>query len=428
MSSRHHPLPVTASIVRLGPMALVAFAALSCSKQASISSLPQPTGQYGVGSARFSFVDSTRPETFTPDLNDFREVAFRIWYPALKTSCTKRVPYLEKAGERKQNLPKGSPMPPAFFDSLGQLWSNSYYDGVLTGEAPTFPIVIYSAAYGAGIDASTVLMEELTSHGYVAVSVGHAFETSHFIRSDGTLRTFPLDNEELRARGKERAAASDIQRELNETADTARLRTLVRAIAAARPKTLLSLRTWVEDIGFVIDRLAAMNAEGQFKGRLDLGRIGVVGHSFGGAAAGEACLIDPQCRCGVNLDGLQLGGMLDHQLERPFMFVHHDNEGAANKLINLPFFEAAQDTCYMAMVRGTRHLSFSDVSLPVFARITGLPAEALGPINGLRALTITNDLVRSFFDRHLRGLAAPMLDDPAQGYPEMELRTRTPRT
>ncbi len=426
MNPGHHPNPTVTIAACLGPVAIMVLAVLSCSKPATAPSLPRPTGQYGVGSVRFSFVDSTRPETFTPDPNDFREVAFRVWYPALKTSCTKRVPYLEKAEERKRSLPKGSPMPPAFFDSLGRLWSNSYYDGVLTGEVPSFPIVIYSAAYGAGMDASTVLMEELASHGYVAVSVGHAFETSHFIRSDGTLRTFPLDNEELRVRGMERAAATDLQRELNETTDPARLRTLIRAIASARPKTLLSLRTWVEDIGFVIDRLEAMNAAGPFKGRLDLGRIGVVGHSLGGAAAGEACMVDSRCRCGVNLDGLQLGGLLDRPLGRPFMFVHHDNEGAANKLINLPFFEAAQDTCYMAMVRGTRHLSFSDVSLPLFARISGLPAEALGPIDGLRALTVTNDLVRSFFDRHLRGLAAPLLDDPAQGYPEIELQTRTP--
>lgn len=426
MSLKHHPPAIATIIARLGSTALMLLTVLSCSKPAAASSLPKPTGIYGVGSARFSFVDSTRPETFTPDPNDFREVAFRVWYPALKTSCTRRVPYLEKAEERKRSLPKGSPMTPAFFDSLGRLWSNSYYDGVLAGDVPEFPVVIYSAAYGAGMDASTVLMEELASHGYVAVSVGHAFETSHFIRSDGTLRTFPLDNEELRARGMERAAATDLQRELNETADTARLRTLIRAIASARPKTLLSLRTWVEDIGFVIDRLAAMNAAGPFKGRLDFGRIGVVGHSFGGAASGEACLVDPRCRAGVNLDGLQLGEMLDRPLGRPFMFMHHDNEGAANKLINLPFFEAAQDTCYMVMVRGTRHLSFSDVSLPLFARITGLPAEALGPINGLRALTVTNDLVRSFFDRHLRGLAAPLLDDPSQGSPEIELRTRAP--
>jgi predicted dienelactone hydrolase len=297
---------------------------------------------------------------------------------------------------------------------------------VPTEEVPVFPIVIYSHGSGAGMDSATVLMEDLASHGYVAVSVGHAYETSYFIRADGTLRVFPLDSEELRARGKERVATAEPQRLLNKTANPAELRELIRAIRDARPKTMESLRIWVEDIGSVIDRLEGMNAAGVFKGRLDLGRIGVVGHSFGGTAAGQACLDEPRCRAGVNLDGLQLGDMLEQPVIRPFMFVHHDNEGAVNKLLNLPFFLSAKGPCTLVMVRGTRHLNFSDVSLPGFAGAAGLPTGALGPIEELRALTVTNDLVRSFFDRYLRGLSAPLLDNPGAEYPELELNARTP--
>jgi predicted dienelactone hydrolase len=317
-------------------------------------------------------------------------------------------------------------VPAEFFNFLGRLRSNSCYDPVPTDEVPVLPIVIYSHGSGAGMDSATVLMEDLASHGYVAVSVGHAYETSYFIRADGTLRVFPLDSEGLRALGKERVATAEPQRRLNETEDPAELRELIRAIRDARPKTMESLRIWVEDIGSVIDHLERMNGAGMFKGRLDLERIGVVGHSFGGTAAGQACLDEPRCRAGINLDGLQLGDMLERPVARPFMFVHHDNEGAASKLLNLPFFLTAQGPCIMVMVRGTRHLNFSDVSLPGFASAVGLSPGALGPIDGLRALAVTNDLVRSFFDRYLRGLPAPLLDNPSAEYPELELRTRIP--
>jgi predicted dienelactone hydrolase len=406
-----------------GPALLMA---LSCTRRADAPALPEPTGPFGVGTERFSFVDSTRPETFTPEPGDFREVAFRVWYPAPKTPCKTRVPYMEKAEERRRMLPEGSPVPAGFFDVLGHWMSNSCYDAVLSDEVAAFPIVLYSHATGAGMDASTVLMEELASHGYVAVSVGHALETSHFVRADGSLRVFPLDTPELRARGMERVATADLQRRLNETADPDELRELVRTIGNARPKTMESLHIWVEDISSVIDRLERMNAEGRFRGRLDLDRIGVVGHSFGGTAAGQACLDEPRCRAGVNLDGLQLGDMLDRPVARPFLFVHHDNAGAVNKLVNLPFFLQAEGPCFMVMVRGTRHLNFSDVSLPGFSGAVGLPAGTLGPIDGLRALAVMNDLVRSFFDRYLRGLPAPLLDDPAAAYPELEMRVRTP--
>jgi predicted dienelactone hydrolase len=399
--------------------------ASSCAVQHA-SELPAPTGPYRIGSMRLSFTDSLRPETFTPDPGDHREVALRIWFPARESSCHQRVPYLEQAAERRRALPAGSPLPAAFFDRLSTWESHSFSDAVPATDVAAFPVILYSHATGAGIDASTVLMEDLASHGYVAVSIGHAFETSHFIRADGTVRTFGFDNEELRARALERGAGVGLQRKLNETRDPDALAAIVRQIVASRPKAMESLRIWVEDIRFAIDRLEKMNRNGMFEGRLDLDRIGVMGHSFGGAAAGQACLDDDRCRAGVNLDGLQLGTMLDRPLERPFLFLHHDNAGSANSLINLPFFESARDTCYTGLARGTRHLNFSDVGLPAFARAADIPEGVLGPIDGIRALTILDDVVRQFFDRHLCGRPAPLLDDPSAAYPELELRMRAP--
>lgn len=390
--------------------------------------LPEPTGPHGVGSVRFLFTDSSRGERFTADTSDFREVALRTWYPALKTSCVKRLPYVAAAAERKRLLPEGSPLPPGFFDRAANWMSNSYRDAAIPGHLPPFPVVLYSHSYGAGMSSATALMEELASHGYVVVSVGHAFETSHFIRPDGTVRVFGFDNDLLRRIGSERAKSFGWQRALNRTADPGKLDSLVRGLMRARPESMRSLECWVEDIRFAIDRLAEMNDSGLFAGRLDLSRIGVIGHSFGGAASGQACLVEPRIRAGVNLDGLQVGDMVDRAVEVPFLFVHHDNPGAENPLVNLAFFERARDTAYVVLVRGTRHLNFSDLSLPAIADALDLPEAALGPIDGLRCLRVVNDLVLAFFDRHLSGKNAPLLDDPLIAHPELELLRGAPRT
>ena len=407
-------------------LAGLAAATGSCSSgPAAATRLPEPTGKFAVGVFNYVFTDSSRPETFTPDTTDFREIAVRIWYPAEDPGPdAKPVPYVENPEARKRALPDRSPLPPRFFDSAGTWLTSSYRDAVPALES--CPVVIFSHAYGAGMNQSTVLMEELASHGYVAVSVGHAYETSHFEYQDGTVRAFSPDNAELRLRAIERGKAMDAQAKLNQTEDSEELSALIRQMNDMRPATLRSLDIWVADIGSAIDRLEEMDREGMFLGMMDLGRIGVIGHSFGGVAAGQALLEDERCRAGVNLDGLQLGNMLDQPAGRPMMFVHHDNPGATNKFPNLVFFESATDTAYLVLVRGTRHLDFSDLCWPPFRRVMPFPEGTFGPIDGLRCLKVQNDLVREFFDRHLRGLEAPLLYDPSQDYPEIQLRMRAP--
>ncbi len=407
-------------------LAVLIAATESCSSgHAAATRLPEPTGEFAVGVAKLVFTDSSRPETFTPDTADFREVAIRIWYPAEDPGPdAKPVAYVENPEARKKALPERSPLPAAFFDSAGTWLTNSYTNAVPA--QASCPVVIFSHAYAAGMNQSTILMEDLASFGYVAVSVGHAYETSHFEYEDGTVRAFSPDNAELRLRAIERGKAMDVQAKLNQTEDSEQLSALIRQMNELRPAALRSLGIWVGDIGSTIDRLEKMNREARFHGMMDLGRIGTIGHSFGGAAAGQALLRDERCRAGVNLDGLQLGSMLDQPVDRPMMFVHHDNPGAKNKFPNLALFQAAKDFACLVLICDTRHLDFSDLCWPPFRRVMPFPEGTFGPIDGLRCLRVQNDLVLAFFDQHLRGLEAPLLDDPSQDYPEIQLRTRTP--
>ena len=56
----------------------------------------------------------------------------------------------------------------------------------------------------------------------------------------------------------------------------------------------------------------------QGAGRLDLHRIGVFGHSRGGATAADAMLSDRRIGAGVNLDGGMWGPVVKRGLDRPF--------------------------------------------------------------------------------------------------------------
>jgi len=387
--------------------------------------LPRPFGPHAIGTKNFYFVDSTRPESFTPDPDDHREVAFRVWYPALLPKESRPVSLIENPQELGRIYASYSPLPPTALDALSSVETYSYRDADILRSTEPFPILLFSHAYWAGMTQSTVLMEELASYGYIVVSIGHAYETSHFPREDGSIKAFDPRNEEFRLRGLERKNTLDIQRRISETEDRQELETLLRELSKLRPKTIESLHIWADDISFVIDKLEEMNrGSGFFGGKLDTARIGVLGHSFGGAASAQVCLTDKRCKAGINIDGLQLGDLIYKNLTRPFMFVHHDNVEVKNRTPNQFFFDRVENTAYLLLIKGTRHLNFSDISIPGYASILGLPPEALGRINGRRCLDIQNRYVLAFFDKHLKEMDSGLLNSPTPEYPEVEIWTR----
>lgn len=73
-------------------------------------------------------------------------------------------------------------------------------------------------------------------------------------------------------------------------------------------------------------------------------------------------------------------------------------------------------------MKGSRHFDFSDYAVlfsPVL-RTNGL----LGPIDGRRALSVTNAYLLAFFDRYLKGEKEPLLRGPSPAYPEVRFEPR----
>ncbi|GAA2776550.1 hypothetical protein GCM10019017_21880 [Streptomyces showdoensis] len=172
------------------------------------------------------------------------------------------------------------------------------------------------------------------------------------------------------------------------------------------------------DMRFLLDRLTGPRPVWTYAGAIDRSRIGMAGHSIGGAAAATAMLADRRIDAGVNMDGAfwdtlpakGLGG-------RPFLLLGTDDE--THRPGGL---DATWDTTWPALggwkrwltVAGTDHFSFSDG--PVLQRHFGLPA---GDIPADRALAVTRAYVGAFFDRHLRGTPQPLLAGPGPLHPEV---------
>jgi hypothetical protein len=71
------------------------------------------------------------------------------------------------------------------------------------------------------------------------------------------------------------------------------------------------------------------------------------------------------------------------------------------------------------------HLNLTDVPLLISAPF-GRRGGLFGPIDAHRVHRIVNAYTLAFFDRHLKGRQATLIDGPAAQYPEVRFDNRRP--
>jgi len=79
----------------LSAIALLVVLSITIAAQWTVK-LPQPTGPYQIGTTNFALVDEARPEAFTDDPKDHRELLVRCWYPGQSVAGARSgsVPFL----------------------------------------------------------------------------------------------------------------------------------------------------------------------------------------------------------------------------------------------------------------------------------------------------------------------------------------------
>ena len=389
-------------------------------------SFPSPSGSYAVGSLYFHLIDKTRPDIYTSNPDDYREISLRVWYPAIPKTNEKPMNYLnKKAAEFFAN--QGF-FVQNFIDQVALKPSHSYLNAEMAKKKETYPVILFSAS--GVMDASTFLAEELASHGYVVFFIGHPHWCEYYYDSDGKIFFRDKEHDEYNKKMWEEEN-SDIVNKTKEQltrAKTAKEKlALQRKLNKNMPVEINDIRLWVGDIGFIIDELEKMNLSGKFlKGKLDLQKIGVMGYSKGGAAAGQACFTDKRCKAGINLSGFMFGDIGEKELSVPFMVIEGVEPWCKNCLpINDVLFLTSKSSIYMVQINNSSHGNFCDISAYkeyLSEKFKGI----LGPIDGRKFLKIQNDYVLQFFNKHLKGIPAPLLDEPPKEYPEVIFKSRHP--
>jgi predicted dienelactone hydrolase len=401
----------------LGLLVLIVAAALPA--LFPIFRLPEPTGPYAVGTRYFHWIDKSRPDTYTPDPDDYREVSVQAWYPAELAGDEEPIRYMRKEAGRA--LAEFSDLPSPLLDHFALVRTHAYLNAGVAQRGAPFPVITYSPS---GLMSSHMaLFEELASHGYVVLCIGHPYWNPYVYGADGEVLPFDGQNEYYKAWwAEENATVKEAKEQITVAKTTEAQERAQQWHNELKPVAISDLRKWGKDIGFVLDELEKLNlGNGFLAGSLDLERVGVMGFSKGGAATGQFCVTDARCKAGINFTGFMYGDIVDMNLVQPFMFLNEEELWCKDCYVNDLFYKRAESSAYQIKIRGARHGSFGDPCL--WGRLLyNLQREA--PIDGKRMTQIQNVYTLAFFDKHLKDLAAPLLDGPSADYPEVVFRSR----
>lgn len=371
--------------------------------------LPSPTGPYGVGSLAYALTDASREEIYGPTPGGPRRMAVRAWYPAEREvaegSTGVRAPFLDEVEALSAAMATYAGLPPFVLSHLRLTSSNAWWQVPVASQEPSYPVVVFQHGWAGFGEQSSYLMEDLASHGFVVLSLEHPYSALLSVLPDGS--ELPLDPDTL-PDGVSDAAYDAAAKRLGEQ--------------------------WLADARFMLSQLDA-DPPATLAGRLDLARLGAVGHSTGGGAAHAFCVAEPRCLAGVGLDPwfqpiaeeVLAGGSATPQL-----VVFSDPELAYFSAGNRERFErfaGASDGRVTALtVAGMGHAGFADAAgftplMPGLARLLGWQAR-YGPIRAARGFEIVRATTLAFLDRHLRDAPSTPAFDPTR-FPEVGELTAT---
>jgi pimeloyl-ACP methyl ester carboxylesterase len=259
------------------------------------------------------------------------------------------------------------------------------------------------------------LIEDLASRGYVVAALDHPYESRAMLLSDD--RTAASSQAHWPPPAPPKSLSPDPD---SPYARFYRERVEVRAL----------------DARFVLDQLTKLNRESAaFAQRLDLSRVGIIGHSVGGVAAGRTCQTDERFRVCVNLDGVAPEGPFYRTapgggIAQPYLFVTKpfapsDQMLADWKLTREEWsrrraeadrttFSSATGGSYRFTLAGATHQTFSDDPL-----VVGLLTHASGLAQQVHLADIVRGCTVAFVDRFLRGRASPLVDGLASPFVEL---------
>lgn len=344
--------------------------------------VPPPSGPYPVGTLSMRLVDAARNDPFLRD-GTKRELMVRFWYPAVPVAGCSPAEYSSPKVWAYLSELLGQPAPTVRTNSC---WQAPVMAGL-------HPVILATHGYTGMFTDYTFVFEDLASRGYVVASVAHTYET--------TAVEFP----------DRRLVASRLGSHFVE--DT--LRTDDRSL-------LFAASVRLADLKLVAGELKRLNGAGSLlSGKLDLGRVGILGHSLGSETAMTG-LQQLGLKAAVLFDALRLSRTSVRGTDQPILLVSEGREEWSEGECQL--WNNLHGPRIAVIFRGAEHLTPSDALwLGTYIPLLHVESGTMGPEKTIAAV---RSYVGSFFDAFLLGNPPGLLlNGLSTDYADAAVTTRT---
>lgn len=337
---------------------------------------PSLTGLHSVGYKNLEFTDENRDDPYNP--GHHRKIKVTVYYPS--SDAPKLEPYGDEEvdfweTELKEPLESKEISPEEFESITSEINCTQVFKSKnATPATGPFPVILFEHGFGVTAGSYQRMLLELVSHGYVVIAPGHPNIATTVIFEDGTKAFLKAGRDAL----------------MFETAflDTQFILRQIDSIAFTTPS-------------------------------MDLTKIGMIGHSLGGATTIRTTRINPRINAGISLDApishdtydydgdersvsnLDSDIVLDYgsDFEKPFLHIF------AGKPMCDPSSVHLKNNNFKAVIKGTEHNSFADHGI-LKGTISVLKEKGwhLGAGNADASSYQTEmiQLIQSFFDKFLK--------------------------
>lgn len=388
-----------------------------------VFNLPEPDGEFKIGMQTFHLVDRNREEVFDDAKDGKRELMVQVWYP-VQAGTGKYAPFIPDTPILRY-MAANYGLPEFTLQHLKYVSSHAYSGAEVSSAQTSYPLILANPGFGSSRFLHTSQAENLASHGYIVAVIDHTYNTFATEFPDGRITTSTTND---------LFSPNDDYRTGRESRDKLG-------------------KVLTDDVAFVLDQFELIQS-GQIpsplKGRIDLGHVGVFGHSIGGATAYDASY-DPRIAVGIDLDG-GLYRLRDREdLQKPFLFINSESYfEELNRVINNRVYtdaelnrmgstrewmdqvtedkklelermrETVDEGGQILYIENTEHLNFADVQFisPVF-KMLGIT----GKIDPERANSVINAYMLDFFDVYLKNQGGVLINGPDSRFPEVKFAT-----